>query len=29
MKKLMFSDLNDRLQGIFGNEDNFEGFKNL
>ena len=29
MKKLMFSDLNDRLQGIFGNEENFEGFKNL
>lgn len=29
MKKLMFSDLNSRLQGIFENADNFEGFKNL
>ena len=29
MNKLMFSDLNDRLQGIFGTEDNFEGFRNL
>ena len=29
MSKLMFSDLNERLQGIFGTEDNFEGFRNL
>ena len=29
MSKLMFSDLNERLQGIFGTEDNFDGFKNL
>lgn len=29
MKKLMFSDLNTRLQGIFESEENFEGFKNL
>lgn len=28
-KKIMFSDLNARVQGIFGNEDNFEGYKNL
>jgi len=29
MNKLTFSNLNDRLQGIFGTEDNFEGFRNL
>ena len=29
MKRLMFSDLNDRLQAVFGNEDNYEGFRNL
>lgn len=29
MSKLMFSDLNTRLQGIFESEENFEGFKNL
>lgn len=29
MAKLVFSDLNDRLQNIFGTEDNFEGFRNL
>lgn len=29
MRKLMFSDLNTRLQGIFESEENFEGFKNL
>ena len=29
MKRLMFSDLNGRLQNVFGSEDNFEGFRNL
>ena len=29
MKKLTFSELNARLQGIFETEDKFEGFKNL
>lgn len=29
MKNLMFADLNGRLQGIFENEDNFKGFRNL
>ena len=29
MNKLMFSDLNSRLQGIFETEDNYEGFRNL
>lgn len=26
---LTFSNLNERLQGIFGTEDNYEGFRNL
>ena len=29
MNRLMFSDLNSRLQGIFETEDNYEGFRNL
>ena len=29
MDRLMFSDLNSRLQGIFETEDNYEGFRNL
>ena len=29
MDRLMFSDLNSRLQGIFATEDNYEGFRNL
>ena len=29
MNRLMFSDLNSRLQNVFGSEDNFEGFRNL
>ena len=29
MNRLMFSDLNDRLQSVFGTEDNYEGFRNL
>lgn len=29
MSKLMFANLNDRVQGVFGSEDNFEGFRNL
>lgn len=29
MNKLMFSDLNSRLQGIFETEENYEGFRNL
>ena len=27
--RLTFDKLNERLQGIFGTEDNFEGFRNL
>jgi len=26
---LLFANLNDRVQGIFGSEENYEGFKNL
>lgn len=29
MGKMIFSNLNSRLQGIFQSEENFEGFKNL
>ena len=29
MERLMFSDLNSRLQGIFETEDKYEGFRNL
>lgn len=29
MHKLTFANLNDRMQGIFGSEENFEGFRNL
>lgn len=29
MNKLMFADLNSRLQGIFETEDKYEGFRNL
>ena len=27
--KMTFADLSDRVQGIFGSEENYEGFKNL
>lgn len=29
MNKLVFANLNDRVQAVFGTEENFEGFRNL